>query len=88
MTSCLHTNFRANVAVSRLTKTEGGPVTGFTADVRIHCEECGMPFVFRGMAMGSSFDRPMVSADGEEARLPIQPGDLALVESAFTTGRA
>ena len=88
MSSCAHMQFMADVRVGRLTEADEGTVKGFTADVRIRCVDCGTPFTFRGLPMGSSPDRPTVSADGEEARMPIQPGDASMLAIACAAGRA
>lgn len=71
---CLHEQFACNVGVHRLTQTEGGPVTGFTADVQIECSMCGLPFRFLGCKQGSSPFEPMTNADDTELRAPIAPG--------------
>ena len=73
VTKCAHMSFKADVRVGRLTDTEDGPVTGYTADVKIHCTECGLPFRFRGLQAGSHFAEPRVSVDGTELRAPIEP---------------
>lgn len=69
---CKHENFQSHVMVNRLTDDDGN-ITNFHADVKIICAECCMPFVFKGMAIGLSPHKPMMSLDGEEARLPIEP---------------
>jgi hypothetical protein len=67
-------NFSANVEVGRLTASEDdSTIVGFTADIKIHCVECGKPFEFVGLPMGSSPMQPMCSVDGQEARMPIMP---------------
>jgi hypothetical protein len=71
--TCAHENFRANVAIGRLSREEGGPITGFTADVTVNCAECGLPFRFIGVAAGSHYSEPRVSIDGTELRAPIEP---------------
>jgi hypothetical protein len=73
MIRCEHDNFSANVKVIRLTETEGGPVTGYTTDISVKCNSCGIPFRFRGRQYGSSPDEPALSADGLELRAPIEP---------------
>lgn len=40
-------------------------------EITVACTVCQRPLVFRGLDMGMSPDRPMVSPDGREARLPI-----------------
>ena len=72
---CDHSNFRASVRVGRLTRDDGGPVTGYTADVEISCEQCGMPFRFVGLAAGNHHSEPRVSVDGTELRAPIEPAE-------------
>ena len=78
-TTCKHMNFRAEVDVARLTEVEGGPVTGYSASVRISCVECGTPFEFIGLPLGvksllvPNRDEARASLDGCEARLPIMP---------------
>lgn len=76
-TTCAHTNFKSLVRVGRLTEGGDGPVTGYSADVRIECTDCGLAFRFRGKDYGSSPDRPMLSADGLELRAPIEPAHVA-----------
>lgn len=71
--SCLHEAFEANVQVGRLTDTDGGPVTGFCADVTIKCTQCGVPFRFIGLAAGNHYAEPRVSIAGTEFRAPIEP---------------
>ena len=69
--TCGHENFRAKVDVTRLIDTGR-----FTADVRIHCEDCGVPFEFLGLEPGSHPAAARVSVDGQEARLAIAPPGL------------
>ena len=70
---CLHLHFKARVDVARLSKKEGGTVTGFCADVSIVCADCGLPFRFVGLPAGSHHSEPRVSVDGTELRAPIEP---------------
>ena len=72
---CEHRDFKAHVSVGRLTKTDGGPVTGYTADVKITCAECGLPFRFLGIPAGSHYAEPRVSIDGTELRAPLEPAE-------------
>ncbi len=71
--ACGHETFESAVKVNRLTNAEGGPVTGFAADVSIRCSQCGQDFFFVGLPMGCTPDHPTVSADGKELRVPISP---------------
>ena len=71
MSECEHENFEAHVTVNRLED-----VKRFAADVCIICRDCGKPFRFLGLPGGVSLERPTISIDGTEARLPIAPGSL------------
>lgn len=71
--TCEHEDFLAEVAVQRITETEGGPVKGFYAEVQVWCAKCQEPFVFRGMPIGMAQSEPRMSPDGTEARLPVIP---------------
>jgi hypothetical protein len=73
LTGCQHENCQATVEVVRLTAVEGGPVTSFTAQVRIWCADCDEPFQWVGMPIGLSPLIPMVSVDGRELRAPLRP---------------
>jgi hypothetical protein len=47
------------------------------ADIRIVCDDCGMPFRFLGLPSGVSTTIPMRGAFmGVEACLPIEPIDI------------
>lgn len=63
MSACEHHNFAASVKVARLTHTENGPVTGYTADVTVKCADCGLPFRFLGLAAGNHYAEPRVSME-------------------------
>lgn len=73
MMPCDHSSFRADVSVFRLSRDEGGPVTGYTADVRVSCNSCGLPFRFVGLPAGTHYAEPRVSIDGTELRAPLEP---------------
>lgn len=71
---CDHKTFESRVMVARLTENDDSDVvTGFTADIHIRCRDCGMPFAFKGLGIGSSPDTPMTSIDRCELRAPIEP---------------
>ena len=72
---CLHPDFKAEVRVGRLSENEGGPINGFTADVKITCTQCQLPFRFIGLAAGNHYAEPRVSIDGTELRAPIEPAE-------------
>lgn len=71
--TCRHEEFAADVGVHRLTSEEGGPVTGYTADIKIQCAQCGKPFQFLGLEPGVDTQGARVSVDGLEARLALAP---------------
>ncbi|MFT8946011.1 MAG: hypothetical protein ABF876_05450 [Acetobacter aceti] len=71
-TRCQHEHFAAHVAVGRLTKGQGAPVTAFSADITIRCAQCGANMRFLGLPHGSSHTVPTCSADGTELRAPIE----------------
>lgn len=73
LAACEHTNFDAIVKVIRLTATDDGPVTGYTAEITIKCVECDEYFEFIGLPMGSLPSEPACNVDGTEARMPIRP---------------
>jgi hypothetical protein len=70
---CEHKNFRAEVDVNRLEDSGA-----FMADIRIFCTECDLPFVFRGIEAGLSFEKPMASITGQELHAPIHPKDSVI----------
>lgn len=68
MPRCKHETFTAKVNVSRI--VDKGL---FSADVTIHCSQCGLPFQFLGLSPGWAAGGAAVSVDGTEARLAIAP---------------
>lgn len=74
---CKHERFQSQVNVFRLKESdESEEITGYTADIKIHCAECGQAFEFIGVPMGYSPAQPMVNADCTELRIPIRPSLL------------
>lgn len=71
--ACAHEDFEASVEVNRLTATDGGPVTAFSADIRVNCADCGEAFRWIGVPAGMKPDRPMVSVDETELHAPLRP---------------
>ena len=63
---CPHMNLSAAVDVARLEDR-------FSADVRIQCIDCGVPFRFIGLPAGVDLNGAATSVDGTEARLAIAP---------------
>ena len=88
--ACPHLNFAASVEVNRLTDVEGGPVTGYSADITVQCADCGEPFRWIGVPAGMSPARPMCSADEAELHAPIRPAssdpDFGLGIPGFAIG--
>lgn len=70
---CQHFNFVGSVRVGRLTDGDDGPVNGYTADIKIKCHDCGLPFEFIGVPGGYSPGQPMCNFDATELRAPIRP---------------
>jgi hypothetical protein len=70
---CEHFNFYVAAKCLRLTDGDDGPVIGFTADLRVFCQDCGMPFSWKGVEWGISNATPRTSIDGTELRAPIEP---------------
>lgn len=70
---CPHLNWRAQVDVTGITEVEEGPAVCYYADVKVWCEACDEPMVFRGAPIGVGPDRPHLSADGTELRAPCVP---------------
>lgn len=71
--ACPHEDFEAHVDVNRLTSAEDGPVTGYSADIRISCLDCDEPFRFIGVPAGLLPSRPACSVDEQELHVPIRP---------------
>lgn len=77
---CLHLNFCASVDVNRLTENEGDEIpTGYSADIKITCNDCGLPFHFIGVDHGLSKSKPTVAVGGCELRVPIAEGELKII---------
>lgn len=72
MSKCEHLNFKAKVEVNRLLNDEG-IVHGYSADIRIECDECSMPFEFVGAPAGWSIEKPMCNVTAQELHAPIRP---------------
>ena len=87
MVPCNHDEIETTVELDRLTETEGGPIVGWVADVRISCVVCGERFVFMGPS-GFSFKCPTVSLDGYTLRAPLGPASStsAPIDLLMSTG--
>lgn len=80
--TCQHEKFRVEANIGRLSREEGGPITGYTADVKVFCDQCGLPFRFIGLAAGNHHAEPRVSIDGTELRAPIEPAEHETFQAA------
>jgi hypothetical protein len=81
--TCDHEDFVASVVVNRLKTVAGGPVTGFSCDVRVECAECQEPMVFIGAPLGLLATEPTRSVDGTELHAPLRPQSAPI---GFGTG--
>lgn len=72
--TCKHENFVAHADVQRIARSETDPqIDGFYVELRIHCAECDIPFVFRGLPMGLSQAHPTGDLLSECLTAPIYP---------------
>jgi hypothetical protein len=73
--ACPHLNFKAGVTVARLTDGDDGPITNYSASIKVRCanKPCGQEFEWIGPPMGVNPGRPTVSVDGTELRAPLRP---------------
>lgn len=71
--ACEHENFGAQVEVNRLTKNEGDPVEGYSANLTIWCKDCKEKFRFIGVKAGLLPTQPMCSIAEDELHIPIRP---------------
>ena len=70
---CDHTKFEASVNIIRRTNGADESFVGDLAvDVAAHCVQCEQPITFIGLPMGVQLDRPAVSVDHRQARLPAK----------------
>lgn len=70
---CDHTKFEASVNIIRRTNGADETFKGDLAvDLAAHCVSCEQPVIFIGLPMGVDLDRPSVSVDHRQARLPAE----------------
>src|SRR5215469_13774835 len=81
---CGHMKCAASVTVNRLTDVDDGPVTGYSADIRIQCANCGLRFLL-GAAWpgGLSPGHPTTSLAGDEFRAPLEPMPAHMVARLY-----
>jgi hypothetical protein len=70
---CEHEEFKASVAVQRLTDEAGAKITDFIAEIRVECSQCHRRFQFLGLEPGADTQGAWMSIDGLEASLAICP---------------
>lgn len=64
---CDHVRFHVAAQVIKIeNKNE------YVMEASVFCYDCLTPFRFKGLPVGASLERPMVSATGQEARLPLE----------------
>lgn len=78
---CAHEHFIARVEVNRVLKNEEDAVPWYyTADIRVTCADCSLPFEFIGdYDCGMMPDRATVDPSAQELRVPLRPKGLALL---------
>ena len=77
MSKCKHMNFKVENIVNRLTD-DNGEVTDFHMDVNVQCDDCDMPFRFKGLPPGLSGEKPSTCIVGQQGRFPLEPVDGCL----------
>ena len=65
---CKHVNLHGHLHITHLED-----IGRYTADVRVHCKDCGLPFRFIGLPAGLDLDGATVSVDGTEVRFAMAP---------------
>lgn len=77
---CLHTDQNVCATVVRHVATDPTeqdpmpPTTGFSADIRVWCRDCGEPFVWVGpMQLGVNPGQPTVDVEGTTLCAPLRP---------------
>ncbi len=91
MTACAHPDFEAKVSVNRFVadlpadeegreSRPGDDPHSFAAEIHVRCKTCGEQMGFRCADVGMLPDRPCVSPDALELRVPlISPSELQLL---------
>lgn len=74
---CDHMSFVCRADIGRMSEVEGGPITGYTAEIQVKCAQCNLAFRFVGLPAGNHFAEPRVSLDGLELRAPLEPATHA-----------
>lgn len=74
MSACLHDEVMGEIDISRI--HDNGKPAGYLAELRIRCTKCGSRFKFVGLPRGLNMNGAAVSANREQARLAIEPGEM------------
>lgn len=89
--TCEHEDFAVFCDVGRIAASDDDPtIIGYTLDVRGECTECAEQLIFHGEGLPSGLlpDRPCLSFDGKELRIPARmesdPPDFGLNLGGFT----
>jgi hypothetical protein len=77
--ACKHEQFKADCRINRLEDTGR-----FCIEVKVHCEQCGLPFHFPGLPHGILLNHPSVNPDKTEFRCPIIPGAAEIIPHTST----
>jgi hypothetical protein len=88
---CEHENFQAVVEINRLAADDGGAVLGLSAEIHAWCTDCDEPVLWFVPDVGLLRDRPTISPNAQEMRVPCrvgdQPGDFGLDLPGFLVRR-
>lgn len=70
--ACPHESFAAQVNCIRLTDGDG-VVTGYVAELHVHCDQCRRQFQFLGLEPGYDSHGAGISIDGLQASIGMVP---------------
>lgn len=71
--TCEHTSLRATVTVVKYAEYQVDGADRRMAEAVIRCEDCGVPFRWRGVGGGLHPNAPCVGVAAVELRAPIEP---------------
>lgn len=78
---CRHEKFHTHAVIHRLKDSDQSEeIKAWHVDIKINCDECGMPFEFIGVSAGLNFNQPTVNLDFTELRMPIRPSEKTPVK--------
>lgn len=76
---CPHNGFEVKNRVSKIED-----VKAFIFESEIRCGECKLPFRFVGCEAGVNMNKPTVSVDGLELRVPVEPEIVKKIATKIT----